>query len=256
MRKAFLTASFVVVAFLCVGIAPAAGPSAAVRSGNLEVTFGEGFAPRALSRTVPTPIALRLWSQIESIDGSPPAALSEFVFDTDENSAIDVRGFPTCSGGHRDIREANPPKGCGDAIVGEGTASFDIHFPEEASIPAEGKLIVYNGGIEAGVTSLYAFTFLTAPITTAVTMPIRIEKIREGRFTNRAIVTVPKIANGAGSLTSFNARIERSFVRKGKRVSVLTAKCPDGRIYARAKANFVDGTSIQSPLVRSCVPSD
>lgn len=256
MRKAFLAAAFVVVAFLCVGIATAAGPSAVMRSGNLEVTFGESFAPKALSRTIPTPIALRLWSRIKSIDGSPPAAMREFVFDTDENSAIDVRGLPTCSGGHRDIREANPVNGCEDAIVGEGTASFDFHFPEEAPMPSEGKLIVYNGGVKAGVTTLYARAYLTVPITTAVVMTIRIEKIREGRFASRAILTVPNIANGAGSLTSFSAKIERSFIRKGTRVSLLTAKCPGGRLYARAKANFVDGTSVQSQLARDCVPSD
>jgi rhamnose utilization protein RhaD (predicted bifunctional aldolase and dehydrogenase) len=117
-------------------------------------------------------------------------------------------------------------------------------------------LIVYNGGIKASVTILYAYVFLAQPITTAVAMPIRIERIRKGRFASRAIVTVPKIANGAGSLTSFSARIGRSFARKGKRMSVLTAKCQGGKIHTRAEANFVDGTSIQSLLVRTCVPSD
>jgi hypothetical protein len=227
MRKALLIASLVVFTVPCVGIA-VAGPSAVVR----------------------------LWSRINSMDGSPPAALSELVFDTDANSAIDVRGLPTCSGGRRDIRESNPIQGCGDAIVGEGTASFNIHFPEQAPLPSEGKLIVYNGGVKAGVTTLYTFTYLTVPITTAVMMTIRIEEIQGGRFASRAIVTVPKVANGAGSLTSFDARLERSFVRRGKRVSVLTAKCPGGKIHTRAEADFVDGTSIQSPLVRDCVPGD
>jgi hypothetical protein len=258
MRKVFLTASFAVVAFLCAGIATAVGPSAVVRSGNLEVTFGEGFAPKALSRTVPTPIALRLWSRINSIGGSPPAALSEFVFDTDENSAIDVRGLATCSFLQYRSRSANPGLDCGNAIVGKGTVTLDLHFPEEAPIPVKGKLTIYNGGAKAGVTTLNAVGDITLSSTTTITtrMKIRIERIREGRFASRAIVTVPKIANGYGSLTSFNARLERSFVRKGRRVSLLTAKCPGGRIYARAEANFVDGTRIRSPLVRDCVPSD
>jgi hypothetical protein len=242
--------------FLCVGIAVAAGPSTVVHSGNLEMTFGESFAPKALSRTVPTPTALRLWSRIGSTDGSPLAPLTEFVFDTDKNSAINVRGLPTCSHSSRDIRELSPIKSCGNAIVGEGTTGFDIHFPEVPPTTVKGKLILYNDGIKAGVTTLFAFTYFTGPITIALKMQIRIEEIQEGRFTSRAIVTVPKIANGAVSLTSFSARIGRSFLRRGKRVSVLTAKCPDGKLYARAKAIFSDGTKIQSELVRDCVPRD
>jgi hypothetical protein len=257
MRKTSLwTGSLVAVVLLGTGVATATGTSAVVRSGNLEMTFGESFAPKALSRTVPTPIALRLWSRVKSIDSSPPPGLSEFVLDTDENSAIDVRGLPICSPGGRRIRELNPIRGCGNAIVGEGAAGFDIRFPELPPTPARGKMIVYNDGIKAGVTTLYAYTYFAQPITTTLVMPIRIERIREGRFASRMVVTVPKIANGIGSLTSFNARIGRSFVRRGKRVSLLTAKCPTGRIYARAEANFVDGTGIQSPLARNCIPRD
>jgi hypothetical protein len=256
MRKVLLTASFVVIAFLCVGIAAGAGPSAVVRSGNLEVTFGEGFAPKALSRTVPTPVALHLWSQIKSMDGSPPTALREFVFDTDANSAINVRGLPICSHGSRDLRDPDSTNDCRDAIMGEGTARFDFHFPEVPPTRTEGKLTIYNGGVKAGVTTLRALAYITVPITTAVVMTIRIERIRDGRFASRAIVTVPKIANGNGSLTSFSAILARNFVREGKRVSVLTAKCPKGKIYSRAKAIFIDGTNIQSEFARNCVPRD
>jgi hypothetical protein len=256
MRKASLwTAVPTAIALLCVvGVAAATGMSAVVGSGNLEMTFGERFVPKALSRTAPTPIVLRLWSQIKSTDDSPPPALSELVFDADRSSAIDVRGLPTCSSGHRDIREPGPIKGCTDTIVGAGMISFDIQFPEEAPIPTKAKLVIYNGGVKAGVTTLHARAFLVRPITTAVVMTIRIEEIRESRFASRTTVTVPKIANGAGSLTSFSVKLGRTFTRDGKRVSLLTAKCPTGRIYTRAGANFVDGRSIQSPLVRDCTP--
>lgn len=227
-----------------------------MHTGDLEMTFGESFAPKALSRTMPTPIALRLWSRIESTDGSVPPPFTKFVFDTDTNSAIDVRGLPTCSGSSRQIRELNPIRGCDNAIVGEGTATFDIHFPDASPTTSRGKLILYNSGSKAGVTELFAHTYLTQPITFVLTTPIQIEEIDAGRFTSRATFTLPKIANGDASLTSFNARIGRNFVRRGKRVSVLTAKCPDGRLHSRAQAFFGDGTKVQSKLVRSCTPRD
>ncbi len=256
MRKASLTAFLVVVAFLCAGIASAAGPSATVRSGNLEMTFGESFVPQALSSTVPTPIELRLWSRIESIDGSRPTTVSEFVFDNEESIAIDATGLPICSGGRRGSREPNPIKGCEDAIVGTGAASIDLRFPDLPPIPLRAKSYVYNGGTEAGVTTLYSATYFLIPAPTMLVMTIRTERIQEGRFASRTTITVPKIAGGSGSLTSFNVKIGRDLVRKGKRVSLLTAKCPSGRIHARAQANFVDGTSIRSRLARNCGPSD
>jgi len=256
MRKASLIASFAVAAFLCAGIATAAGTSTVVHSGNVEMTFGESFVPKALSRTVPTPIALRLWSRIRTLNGFPTPPLSEFVFDADENSAIDVRGLPTCSGGSRDIRGSDPRDVCGNTIVGEGTASFVVHFPDQPPVPAKSGLTIFNGGAKAGVTTLYAHAPLTLPTPTGVVMPIRIERIQEGRFASRATVEVPKIAGGAGSLTSFNATIGKDFVRNGKTVSVLTAKCPSGKIRTRAEAKFSDGTSIRSRLVRNCVPRD
>lgn len=181
--------------------------------------------------------------------------MTEFVFDTDANSAIDVRGLPTYSGGGRAIRELKPIKGCGNAIVGEGAAGFDLYFAEALRL-AKGRLIVYNAGIKAGVTSLFAYTYFARPIATTLVMPIRIERIQEGRFTSRATVTVPKIIGGFGVLNSFHVRIGKSFARKGKRVSVLTARCPAGKIHARAEANFVDGTRVRAQLVSDCVPRD
>jgi hypothetical protein len=180
--------------------------------------------------------------------------MSELVLETDESIAIDVRGLPTCSPSL--VREPSPLRGCGNAIVGEGTAGFDFHFPEQPPIPAKVKLIIYNFGPEAGPATLYAYIYVARPITIALFVPIRIDGIQEGRFASRATVTVPKIANGAGSLTSIRMKIGKSFVRNGQRVSVLTAKCPNGKTPTRVKAKFFDGTIIRSRLVRDCVPSD
>jgi hypothetical protein len=220
------------------------------------MTLGESFAPKALSRTAPTPIALRLWSWIRPIAGSRYTPMTELIFATDANSAIDARGLPTCSGGRRAIREPRPIKGCGKAIVGEGTVGFDFYIAEALPIPAKSKLILYNGGAEDGVTTLFAYTYFAQPFTTTLVMPIQIEAIQGGGFANRTTVTVPKVAGGSGSLTSFDLKIRKDFVRKGERVSVLTAKCPAGKLHARAEANFADGTSLRFPLVRACVPRD
>jgi hypothetical protein len=255
MRKALSATALAIGALLWAGIATGTGLDGEVRSGNTELIFGATFAPKALSRTAPTPIAVRLWARVKSLDGATPTVVSELAFDADENTAVDLSGFPTCSGGRRETRTANPLKGCTDAIVGAGTAVLDFHFPETSPMPVKAQLTIYNGGGKAGVTTLFARAYTTAPITTAVVIPIRLGKIKEARFGGGAVVVGPKTAGENISLTSFTARIGRSFLRNGKRVSILTAKCPNEEAFSRMEARLADGDRIQSPPLRTCVPS-
>lgn len=256
VRKAFSAMALVFGGLLWAGIAAATEPGATVHSGNTEMTFGATFAPKALSRTTPTPIAVRIWGRAKALDGRTPKAISELVFDADESTAVDLRGFPTCPGGRREIREANPLKGCAGAIVGTGTAVLDFHFPETSPMLIKAQLTIYNGGPKAGATTLFARAYTATPITTALTIPIQLGNVQKGRSGGGAIVAGPKTAGENISLTSFAARIGKSFLRNGKKVSILTGKCPNDQAFSRFEARLADGTHIQSPPLRTCVPSN
>ena len=55
-----------------------------------------------------------------------------------------------------------------------------------------------------------------------------IKKIHKGRYGLHTISKIPVIAGGSGSALSFEFNIKRMFKYKGKKVSYIEAKCPDG----------------------------
>jgi hypothetical protein len=63
------------------------------------------------------------------------------------------------------------------------------------------------------------------------------------------------IAGGSGSVTAFDATLFKRFSYKGKRASLVTLKCPDGRIQAQVEAIFSDGTHTHTEVIRPCTPT-
>jgi hypothetical protein len=214
------------------------------------LTFRESVVPRSLSRSTSTPIALNLGGRIGMVDGSRPPAVQQFILDLDKNIAIDSRGLPTCQRGQRDFRFPDLRSRCKGAIVGEGKVGFQIQFPEAPSISTESKLIVVNAGSrKAGETTLYAVANLTQPITSSFVMSIEIKRHPYG---NRATIDVPRLANGAGSLTYLSVKLKKRFTRNSEAVDFLTARCPSGTIRLGVKALFEDGTTLQGATLPRC----
>jgi len=93
------------------------------------------------------------------------------------------------------------------------------------------------------VRRLLANASLPSPVAREVAIPITIRKVDEGRVGWIATAAVPKIANGAGSITGYSLRIGKRF---------LTASCGGGRLELRALSYFVDGTKLLQTRVRTC----
>lgn len=251
---ALIVALAVTGGLLLVALASAEKPVVVI-TGNLKLTFNGGFTPKALSRTKPTPIRLTVSGKIETLDGSHPPALKEFRLQTDKNGAIDVKGYPTCKKSKLQATNTeNAEKACGPAIIGRGTTIVGIKFEESSEIDAHSKLLLVNGGVKGGVTTLFVHAYLSKPVAAAVVTTVKIKKIHQGRFGTEAIATIPKIAGGAGSVKSFSLSVFKEFTRRGKRVSVLTAKCPDGKLAAHGTAIFSGGPTVSAGVIRTCTP--
>ena len=236
------------------GIAAAEKP-VIVETGKLKLTFNGGFTPKALPKNKLAPIVLNVSGKIQSTDPSnaQPSPLKEFILDTDKNGAISVKGYPTCSSGQLQSRDTKTvEKVCGPAIMGTGQTSVSVAFPEQAPIPATSKLLLLNGGVKGGTTTLYVHAYLTQPITTAIVTTVKITKEHKGRFGTRSVATVPPIANGAGAVTSFNLTVNKGLKVNGKPFSALSAKCPDGHLQAHGLAVFKDGTKVEAEVTRPC----
>jgi hypothetical protein len=235
-----------------------AGPgSAAVPTnippvGNLLPIISGEFSPKALPKYEPAPIAMGLSGKVEALNGARLPALKEIDLDVDRNVSIDARGLPVCW-----FSVESPPMSerCRSSLVGTGAMETQVEFPEQKPIDLKSKLLVYNGGVNGGTTTIYAHAYLASPINDAIVMKIKVSKEHKGRFGTKWTFAIPKIAGGFGSTKEFSLTIHREFAYKGKRRSYLLGKCPDGHLNAHAMSVFSDGSAQADQFVRACTPT-
>jgi hypothetical protein len=214
--------------------------------GKLELTFNGGLTPKAISKTKLTPVSLNVSGKIRTTDGSHPSAMKEFILEADKNTAVEVKGLPTCTAAKLQSQDtAHAEAICRSSIIGSGRATAEIAFPEQPSIPAHTKIVAFNGGVAGGTTTFFIHAYLTVPTPAAIVSTVKITKIHNGRYGIKSVTTIPKIAGGSGSVTDFNLTINK----KG----VLLAKCPDGKIQAHGTAIFTDGARASAEVIRTCV---
>jgi hypothetical protein len=252
---ALLAALVVLAAALTAGIASAADPPVTVRVGNLVITADGGLTPKAMSKTKLTPVAFEASGKIKTADNTHPPALKEVIVEGDKNVAVDTTGFPACTSGKLQSQDTKHAEAiCKSSIIGSGTTNVEIAFPEQNPIRVSSKLLVFNGGTSGGVTTFFVHAYITVPTPAAIVTTVKIKRIHKGRFGTEAIASVPKIAGGSGSVTSFSLKIDKKYSYKGKKMSVISSKCTDGKILANATAKFSDGTKATAELLRTCTP--
>jgi hypothetical protein len=256
MRKYLLAtmAMGALMAVAVVGVATAAKDKpVTAKVGDLEFTANGGFTPDALPKKTLAPIALTASGTIKMADDSHPPALKEVLVETDKNGTVDVEGFPACTSGKLQSQDTDHARAiCKSAIIGEGTTDVEIEFPESRTVPVESDLLVFNGGFKGGVTTFYVHAYITVPVPAAIVTTVKIKKVNNGRYGLRSTASVPKIAGGSGSVTSFSLKIDKKYTYKGKKHSILNLKCPDGKIQVAATAVFADGTRAATEFIRTC----
>jgi hypothetical protein len=217
-----------------------------VEVGNLKLTFDGGFSPEALPKSKPTPISFYLSGKFQTKDGTHPPALREFYLEGDKNVTIDVKGIPVCPAAKLQSTDTKHAEAaCPKSIIGRGKTKVEIEFPEQPPIYATSDLILFNSGFKGGVTTLLVHAYITVPTPAAVVTTVKIKKVKKGRYGLSSIATIPKIAGGSGSPLFFKLTVFKG---------ILSGKCPDGRLQARGRAVFSDGTSVGAEVARPCTP--
>jgi hypothetical protein len=247
-RKSYLLAVAVLgigVVALGVGIAAAEKP-VITKVGSIETEFNGGFSPKVLLKKKPTPITFNISGKIRSLDPAEPhpPALKEFVLEGDKHATINVKGIPVCKEGRIQATDtAHAKKACGPALIGTGKTEAGVKFPEQPEVPVHSDLLVFNGGFKGGVTTLFIHAYFSSPINGAIVTTVKIKKVHHGRYGLESIATIPKLANGAGSVKSFNLTLNKG---------IISATCPDGHLNARGTAVFADGLRASGGVVRAC----
>ena len=226
---------------------------AVVEAGNLVVTFNGGVKPTTLPKNSFAPITLHVSGGIKTKDGSQPPALREVIVDSDKNGAINPKGLATCTASKITATNTQAAKkACPKAIVGSGKVSVRVAFPESTPFEANGPLVVFNGGEKGGTTTLLIHAYVSVPTATAIVTTVKIRKEHRGRYGLRSIASIPVIAGGSGSVTSFELTIGKTFTYKGRQQSYLEAKCATGSFAAEADAIFEGGTEAKGSVIRTC----
>jgi hypothetical protein len=242
-----------VLAVACAGIATAYKPTI-IKEGNVELVLNGGFKPTKLPKKKLAPIHLKIEGEINTLDGSHPSPLTEVIVETDKNGTINAKGLAKCTAGKLAARTTKAAHdACPKAIVGEGKTDVEIAFPEQKPFIIHSKLLAFNGGVSGGKTTIYIHAFLSNPVSAAVVTTVKVSKIHNGRFGTKSVATIPPIA-GEGAVRKFQLEFFRMFTYKGKKQSYLLAKCPDGKLEAKAKSIFREGPPMVGTFKRPCTP--
>lgn len=226
-----------------------------VKVGDIELIGNGVFSPSVLPKNELAPIALTVSGAVRSISGGHPPALKELQVETDKNGTVEVKGYPICTSGKLQSTDTKTAKAtCKSAIIGEGTTKVEIEFADQPPVQVSSDLLMFNGGFKGGTTTLFVHAYITVPVPAAIVTTVKIKKINKGRYGLLSIASVPKIAGGAGSVTDFSLKIDKKYTYKGKKLSVLNLKCPDGKIQVHATAVFADGTRASLEFARPCTP--
>lgn len=244
-------------AIAAVGLAIAKEVPTIVRAGNLVLELNGGVTPTDLPKRELAPLGFHASGKLSTVDETHPPAMEEASFDSDKDVVVSVRGLPTCRIGQlRAVETRRAEAACGEAILGRGSATVEVAFPEQPPFRSTGPLVLFNGGERDGGVRLLAYTYVSVPAPTAVIATAKLTRIRKGPFGLHSVVEIPRIAGGAGSIVSANIRVRRVYNYEGKRRSVLAGRCADGRIQARGRFEFRDDTVLLGSILRTCTARD
>ena len=221
--------------------------------GNIAMEIDGGFAPKSLPPNRDAPISIHGYAKIRTKDGSHPPVLKKLIIEYDRHGHVETRGLPTCTIGrleNTDVKTAR--RNCPGAIVGKGFGRARIQFPDSLPIPAGSPLTIFNGPRYRGDPTVIAHAYLTVPVPTTFTVPVRIETIRKGRYGYRTEAEIPKIAGGYGSPVYGRIKVDRRWRHRGRSLSYVNARCSGGRLQARGYFDFNNGDRLQGTVLNRC----
>jgi hypothetical protein len=253
---AIVVAGMVVLGCVSASKLLAAGTPTTIRFGNLLVRAEDTTSPSALPESKMAPIVLHARGSVETIDGSHVPAAQTVELQIDRHFKIESDGLPSCTVGR--IQATSPSgalKACGPALIGRGSATAEVEFPESAPFSTRGPLLGFNGPTIGGYSEMLYYVYVAVPAPTALVVVAKLSK-DSGKYAYKVALTIPTLAGGSGSLTGFEITIGRKWTYGGRRHSYLSADCPDGHFLDQLEAAFADGTHLEGSLGSACQAKD
>jgi hypothetical protein len=232
-----------------------AGAAQAIRivAADIVITGDGGFTPTALPRDHDAPITIHGGGRISTISGAFPPIIKTITIDYDKHGSVQTEGLAVCHTSQlTNTTVAAARRACPDAIVGKGSGSGVVVFPDQKPIHASSPITVFNGPKLHGQDTVIGHAYTTIPGPTTFIVPVVIQHIHEGRYGYRTTIHIPEIAGGYGIPLAGHIKVGRRWTFKGVHHSFLNARCPDGHLQARGKFDFNDGTKLSGTFTKSC----
>jgi hypothetical protein len=134
------------LALLGLGAFAAAATALHLQVGDIVVEAEGGFAPKALPPHHDAPITLHGGGSISTASGELPPILKELTLLFDRHGSVETTGLAVCTKGRLAATTVAAARAaCPNAIVGEGSGTAIVKFPEQAPIRAASPITLFNG---------------------------------------------------------------------------------------------------------------
>jgi hypothetical protein len=224
-----------------------------IRAGDLLIIGDGGFSPKTLPKNRDAPITIHGGGRITTVSGALPPVIKAITFEYDRHGSLQTAGLPVCTGGKLEASTVpDARRRCPGSIVGKGSGSGVVVFPEQPPIPVSSPITIFNGPKKHGNHTVFAHFYTTVPAPTAFVIPIEIQRIHKGGYGYRTEAKIPPIAGGNGIPLSGHIKIGRRWTYRGKRHSYINARCANGRLQARGDFTFKDGTRLKGTFIKPC----
>jgi hypothetical protein len=243
------------LALAFVGLLLTVGTATALvlEAGDLVLDAEGGFAPKSLPKHEDAPIKIYGGGKASTKSGELPPIVETLDIEFDRHGHVDTKGLEVCTAAK--LQSTTVPaarRACPQAIVGEGQGKAIVAFPEQKPIPISSPITLFNGPKKHGDDTIIAHAYTTVPVPTTFIIPVVIEKIHHGIYGYRTKARIPKIAGGAGHPISGNITVDKKWTFKGHKYSYVNARCETGRLQAKVKVHFADGTFLSGTFLKRC----
>ncbi|HEX5762864.1 MAG TPA: hypothetical protein VFY04_07070 [Solirubrobacterales bacterium] len=246
---------------LLVALALLATPPASAevaQEGGARVAVSGSLSPKSLPRTGTAPIEVRIGGHITPVRAGEPPQLERVSFGFHRAGRLETRGLPKCRIGHIEpSTTAEAMAACGDSLIGTGSFSAAVRFPEQSPFPSEGKVLAFNGVLR-GAPVILAHVYGTEPLPTSYVLAMEVKR-QKGTFGTTLNASFPEVTGNWGYVTGLELRLGRTWRRGGQTHSFLSAGCPapagfPGALFPLARTHFAfaGGTTLTTTLTRSC----
>ena len=139
----------------------AANHSITVRAGNLVFQGEVTFRPKALPKSKTAPISFHGTASVATANGSHVPPAQTVHLQVDKHFKIESTGLSSCTIGK--IEATTPSqamKACGKALIGKGSATAQVEFPESLPFSAKGPILGFNGPRVGGYPEMLYYVYV------------------------------------------------------------------------------------------------